>query len=216
VTSHADDAPRLDPASAEWISALTASGHHREAGLARLHELLIRVAVHELRRREASSGVGGAELDDVAHQAAADAMLAILGKLDTFRGESRFTTWAYKFVVLEVSSKLGRHYWRRHPSTVLESEDWERLPDRFGVDPAEHAERAEMVKAVRRAVEEELTEHQRRLFTAIVVDGVPLDAMVDRLGLSRNALYKTVFDARRKIRASLVANGYLNESRRGA
>jgi RNA polymerase sigma-70 factor (ECF subfamily) len=215
VISQASGAPALDPASAEWIGALTASGPDREAGLARLHELLIRVAAHELRRRETSSGVTGAELDDLAHQAAADAMLAILDKLDTFRGESRFTTWAYKFAILEVSSKLGRHFWRRHPTTVLASEDWERLPDRFGIDPGEHAERAEMVKAVRQAVEETLTDHQRDVFTAIVVNGVPLDAMVSLLGLNRNALYKAVFDARRKIRAFLVANGYLDEVRKG-
>jgi RNA polymerase sigma-70 factor (ECF subfamily) len=75
----------------------------------------------------------GRELDDLAHQAAADAMLAILAKLGSFRGESRFTTWAYRFVVLEVSSKLGRHYWRRHPAEHLEAEDWDRLPDRLGV-----------------------------------------------------------------------------------
>ncbi|MEZ0107393.1 RNA polymerase sigma-70 factor (ECF subfamily) [Catenulispora sp. EB89] len=215
MTLHEGDAPILDPASAEWISVLTAAGPDREAGLVRLHGLLIRVAVHELHRRAASSAVVGVELDDVAHQCAADAMLAILDKLDTFRGESRFTTWAYKFVVLEVSSKLGRHYWHRHPTTVLETEDWERLPDAFGVDPGEHAERADLVKAVQRAVEETLTDHQRRLFTAIVVNGVPLDAVVSQLGLNRNAVYKAVFDARRKIRVFLVANGYLDERRPG-
>ena len=70
----------------------------------------------------------------------------------------------------------------------------------------------EWVRALRRAVEDELTEHQRRVFTAIVVDGVPLDALAAKLGSSRNALYKTMFDARRKLRASLVANGYLCEN----
>ena len=93
-------AATLDDASAEWISALNATGTVREAALARLHALLIRVAVRELRRREAGAWVPGRELDDLAHQAAGDAMLAILGKLGSFRGESRFTTWAYRFVVL--------------------------------------------------------------------------------------------------------------------
>ena len=103
-------APPLDAASADWISALTSTGPACEAGLTRLHELLVRVAAGELHRREVSSGITGAELDDLAHQAAADAMLAIIAKLDSFRGESRFTTWAYRFAVLEVSAKLGRHY----------------------------------------------------------------------------------------------------------
>jgi RNA polymerase sigma-70 factor, ECF subfamily len=109
-----------DDSSAEWLSALTGTGAAREAGLARLHGLLIRVAGRELRRREADAGFAGRELDDLAQQAADDAMLAILGKLGRFRGESRFTTWAYRFVVLEVSSKLGRHYWRQHPAIHLE------------------------------------------------------------------------------------------------
>jgi len=206
-------APVLDAESAEWISALSGSGTEREAGLARLHALLVRVAVSELRRREAASGISGPELDDLAHQAAADAMLAVLAKLTAFRGESRFTTWAYRFVVLEVSSKLGRHYWRQHPAASLDAEDWDRLPDRFGLDPGQHAEHAELTTAVRQAIDQTLTAHQRRLFVAVVVNGVPLDAVVDRLGINRNAVYKAVFDARRKIRAFLVANGHLDEGR---
>jgi RNA polymerase sigma-70 factor (ECF subfamily) len=85
---------------------------------------------------------------------------------------TRFTTWAYKFVVLEVSSKLGRHFWQR-PAISLDAADWERLPDRFGISPADHAERRALIAAVRRAVQDELTERQRRVFIAIVVDGNP-------------------------------------------
>jgi RNA polymerase sigma-70 factor, ECF subfamily len=204
-----------DDASAEWLSALAGTGAAREAGLARLHGLLVRVAVRELRRREAGAWISGQELDDLAHQAADDAMLAILGKLGSFRGESRFTTWAYRFVVLEVSSKLGRHYWRHHRAGHLEAEDWDRLPDRLGAGPGEDAEHAELVKAVRQAVDETLTDHQRRLFVAVVLNEVPLDALVARLGTNRNAVYKAIFDARRKVRGFLVANGYLEERRRG-
>jgi RNA polymerase sigma-70 factor, ECF subfamily len=209
------DPATSDDASAEWLSALSGTGAAREAGLARLHGLLVRVAVHELRRREAGAGIPGRELDDLAHQAADDAMLAILSKLGTFRGESRFTTWAYRFVMLEVSSKLGRHYWRQHPAEHLEAEDWDRLPDRLGAGPGEDAEHAELVKAVRQAVDETLTGYQRRLFVAVVLNEVPLDALVARLGTNRNAIYKAVFDARRKIRGFLVANGYLEEKRLG-
>jgi RNA polymerase sigma-70 factor, ECF subfamily len=121
VDASGNAAATLDDASAEWVRALNGAGV-REAGLARLHRLLVRVAVRELRRRDAESWIPGRELDDVAHQAAHDAMLAICGKLDSFRGESRFTTWAYRFVVLEVSSKLGRHYRRQHPAEHLDAE----------------------------------------------------------------------------------------------
>ena len=148
----------------------------------------------------------GPELDDVAHQAAGDAMLAILAKLGDFRGESRFITWAYRFVILEVSTKLGRHYWR-NPPVALDAGQWERLPDRFGIDPARHAESAGILAEVRRVVDEELTAHQRRVFVAVVVDRIPRDALAAELGLRRNAIYKVIFDARRKIRRALVANG---------
>lgn len=204
----------LDADSAAWIAALTGSADERAQGEARLYGHLLGVAQRELWRRRASHAwLAGVELDDVAHQAAADAMLAIGRKLPGFRGESRFTTWAYKFVIFEVSAKLGRHFWRLHPHVSLEAEDWEVLPDRFGVDPGDHAERAAMVRAVRHALDRELTDHQRRVFTAIVLEGLPLDAVAERLGTNRNAIYKTLHDARRKIRTHLVACGYLERER---
>jgi RNA polymerase sigma-70 factor (ECF subfamily) len=175
-----------------------------------LHALLLRVARAEAHRRSGRLGISGPELDDLAHQAAADAVVAIIAKIGEFRGESRFTTWAYKFVVFELSSKIGRHFWRQ-PRVPLEVEDWDRLPDRFGLDPARESEWRDLVRAMRRAVEEDLTAHQRRIFTALVLQGVPLDALVAELGTSRNAVYKTMFDARRKLRASLSADGYLRE-----
>jgi RNA polymerase sigma-70 factor (ECF subfamily) len=194
----------------DWVAALRGEGAQREDAAARVHGALLRVARSELNRRHGQLDVSGPELDDLAHQAAADAMVAIMAKLDQFRGESQFTTWAYKFVMFEVSSKIGRHFWRT-PQPSLTSEDWDRLPDRFGFDPAGESERRDFVRAVRRAVEEDLTEHQRRVFVTLVLDGVPLDALAEKLGTSRNTIYKTVFDARRKLRASLVANGYLND-----
>ena len=155
--------------------------------------------------------MAGPELDDVAHQAVGDAMLAILAKLADFRGESRFIAWAYRFVILEVSAKLGRHYWR-NPPVALDAGQWERLPDRFGIDPARYAEAAGILAEVRRVVEEEeLTSQQRRIFVAVVVDQIPRDALVAELGLQKNAIYKVIFDARRKIRRALVAKGYLEE-----
>jgi RNA polymerase sigma-70 factor (ECF subfamily) len=200
----------LDEESAGWLRRLGAGGGERQAAERELHARLVRIALAEVRRRSGGTPVAGRELDDVAHQAAGDAMLAILGKLGNFRGESRFTTWAYRFVILEVSAKLGRHYWR-NPPVALDAGQWERLPDRFGIDPARQAEAAGVLAEVRRVVDDELTAHQRRVFVAIVVDGIPLDALAAELGLRRNALYKVIFDARRKIRRALVANGYLEE-----
>jgi RNA polymerase sigma-70 factor (ECF subfamily) len=198
----------LDAESAEWLRALGAVGPPGEAALARLHELLVRIAQAEVTRRGPRLRVSGPELDDLAYQAAADALVAITAKLGQFRGESRFTTWAYKFVIFEVSAKIGRHFWR-HPSVPLDAEDWNRLPARFGFDPAHQAEWREMLTALRKAVDTELTPRQREVFVAIVVNDVPLDTLVLSLSSSRNAIYKMLFDARRKLRAALVANGYL-------
>jgi RNA polymerase sigma-70 factor (ECF subfamily) len=202
---------KLDEESAGWLQRLTADdGGQRQAAERELHGRLVRIALAEVGRRSARTPVTGPELDDLAHQAAGDAMLAILVKLEDFRGESRFMTWAYRFVILEVSAKLGRHYWR-NPPEALDTADWERLPDRLGMDPEQHTVAAGVLAEVRRVVEDELTAHQRRIFTAIVVDGIPLDALAARLDMRRNAIYKVIFDARSKIRRALVAKGYLDE-----
>jgi RNA polymerase sigma-70 factor (ECF subfamily) len=198
----------LDEDSARWVGDLAADGRAREAAIGRLHEMLLRVARNELRRRGGALRIAGPELDDLAYQATADAVVAITAKLSTFRGESRFTTWAYRFVILEVSSKVGRHFWR-HPSVSVDVEQWDQLPDRFGADPACAPESRELAGAIRRAVDEDLTDRQRRVFVAIVLQGIPLDALVVELASSRNAIYKTLFDARRKLREVLAANGYL-------
>jgi RNA polymerase sigma-70 factor (ECF subfamily) len=206
--------PRLDPAAAEWVRMLTGSGAEREAALARLHEMLLRAARRELRRRSGQLQVTGPELDDLAYQAAADAMLAVIGKLGQFRGESQFTTWAYKFVIFEVSAKIGRHFWRS-PSVSMNAEDWDRLPDRLGPAPALESEWRDLAGALRRAVDEELTQRQRQVFVAIVLNGMPLDALTAELGSTRGAIYKTLFDARRKLQAALAANGYLDDDTPG-
>jgi len=199
-----------DHDSGAWVRGLGASGPAHDETVASLHGLLLRVARAELRRRRAQLPLAGPELDDLAHQAAADAVVAVVRKVGEFRGESRFTTWACKFVIFEVSTKVGRHFWQR-PTVAMDGEDWDRLPDRFGLDPARAAEWHDVVAALRRAVDDELTDHQRRIFVTIVLNGVPLDTLVAELGTTRNAIYKTLFDARRKLRAALVTHGYLDD-----
>jgi RNA polymerase sigma-70 factor, ECF subfamily len=198
----------LDAESRSWVRGLRSAGAEREATLARLHGLLLRAARHEVHRRGGSLQLRGAELEDLANQATDDALMAITAKVDGFRGESRFTTWAYKFVMFEVSTKSARHFWRT-TTVPLEQEDWDRLPDRLGVQPHERAEWHELFAALRRAVDEDLTDQQRRVFVAIVLNGVPMDAVAIELDSNRNAIYKALFDARRKLRASLAANGHL-------
>jgi RNA polymerase sigma-70 factor (ECF subfamily) len=200
--------PQLDEASASWVSGLSCIGPERELAVDRLHALLLRIARAEAARRSGLNGITGPELDDLAHQAASDAAMSILRKVHDFRGDSKFTTWAYKFVIFEVANRFARHVWRRE-RTQLDEEDWDRLPGRLGTDPEDVAESRALVAAVHEAVEQELTPHQRRIFVAIALDATPLDVLVAELGSNRNAIYKTLFDARRKLRAHLAAHGYL-------
>jgi RNA polymerase sigma-70 factor (ECF subfamily) len=200
----------LDVDSAEWLTRLSGGGRVRDAAIVELHGLLLRTARVELARRASRSGISGKEVDDLAHQAAADAVLAVLRRLDTFRGESRFTTWAYKFAILEVSNKLGRHFWRR-PAVSLDAKQWERIPERFGVTPERAVEAGELFDAVRATVDARLTTRQREIFNAVVVDGITLDTLAVRMHTDRNSIYKAMFDARRKIRAALITNSYLDE-----
>ena len=153
----------LDAESAEWLRGLAGVGARRDAAVVRLHERLLRIARKAVARRGPRLAISGPELDDLAYQAAADALVAILGKLGQFRGESRFTTWAYRFVIFEVSAKIGRHFWR-NPGVPLGAEDWDQLPDRFGFDPAQQAEWRDLLAALHRAVDTELTAaHLRRV-----------------------------------------------------
>lgn len=202
----------MDPDSREWVTGLTADQPGREVAISRLHSILVRIAHGEALRRAGMNGIEGKELEDLADQAAADALISILRKVEEFRGESRFTTWAYKFVIYEISGKFGRHVWRRD-GVQLDDEAWDQLPERLGSSPTDHMESQQLVDAVHEGVEKVLTPHQRQVFAAVVLNGTPLDALVVELGTNRNALYKTIFDARRKLRDFLITHGYLNGTR---
>jgi RNA polymerase sigma-70 factor (ECF subfamily) len=202
--------PRRVPAdreSQQWVEQLQ-PGHPRRAEVvAKLRGVLLRVANHELsRRRGQLRSISGPEFDDLAHQAANDALMNVLAKLDEFRGLSRFTTWAYMFVMFEVSSKVARHTWRRHPPS-REVLDFERIPDSLAPHASNRLQMKEQFKALAAAIGE-LTERQREVFVAIALNDVPIDVLAVRLGSNRNAIYKNLFDARRNLRASMAAAGH--------
>ena len=183
---------------------------HDEA-VRELHALLLRAARFEVsRRRAALSHVRGEQLDDIAMQAADDALMAVLAKLDDYRGASRFTTWAYKFALLEAGVKLRRRAWQER-EVVLAGESWPAMVDRHsGVHEA--LENRELLDALRAAMAETLTPHQREVFVALALNGVPIDVLSERLGTNRGALYKTLHDARRKLRRELAAAGLVEEA----
>ena len=202
----ATSSPPLDQESLDWLRVLRAQGAARDEAIARLHELLLRAARFETaRRRRLLPHLRGNDLDDLAQQAADDALVSVLAKLDTFRGASRFTTWAYKFALVEAAVKLRKRAWQGR-EVPLEPDAWERVA---GVtqEPGAAAEQNELLDGVRRGVDEVLTPHQRRVLVALALNGVPIDVLAERLGTTRGALYKTLHDARRKLRRHLEEFG---------
>jgi RNA polymerase sigma-70 factor (ECF subfamily) len=199
-------AAALDLDSREWLSGLRAQGTEREASIARLHALLLRAARFEVaRRRPALPHLRGNELEDIAHEAADDALVSVLARLDDFRGESRFTTWAYKFALLEAAVKLRKRAWQGR-EVPLEPESWA-LFESADPGPEGGLEQSELLRAVQAGIAEALTPHQRRVLIALALNGVPIDVLADRLETTRGALYKTLHDARRKLRAYLQEAG---------
>ena len=194
--------PPLDDESRDWLRALRGEGAERADAVQRLHALLLRAARFEVARRRATlPHVRGDDLDDIANQAADDALMSVLGKLDDFRGASRFTTWVYKFALLEAAVKLRRRDWQGR-EIPLEPEAWDLLSS-GALGPSDEAEQTELLATIRQAIAEELTPHQRRVLVALALNGVPIDVLAERLSTTRGALYKTLHDARRKLRARL-------------
>jgi RNA polymerase sigma-70 factor (ECF subfamily) len=168
---------------------------------------MLRVAFSELsRRRPQLWSVSGPEFDDLAQQAADDALVNVLGRLDEFRGLSRFTTWVYKFVMFEVSAKVARHAWRRQPPGAADP-TWDRLADPAARRPEDRVEQRAQFDALASAIGE-LTDRQREVFVAIALNDVSIDVLALKLGANRNAVYKNLFDARRRLRAKMAAAGH--------
>jgi RNA polymerase sigma-70 factor (ECF subfamily) len=206
VDAPAAPARRPDAESRAWVAGLAIDGSRGDEVRRDLHGLLLRAARFELNRRRGSHPhLRGGDLDDLAHQAAGDAMLAILGKLDTYRGDSRFTTWAYKFALLEAAVKLRRRAWQGR-EVPIEAEHWAVLA---GGDqsPAASAESSELLGSVAEGIDTALSPHQREVLVAIALNGVPIDVLAERLNTTRGALYKTVHDARKKLRTHLAGRG---------
>ena len=206
----------LDETSAQWLSSLRSTGNEHDQAVQELHALLLRAARFETGRRAAS--LSAQDRDDLAMQAADDALMHVLDRLDTFEGRSRFSTWAYKFGIYEAGVKARRRSWQDREVT-LEAEAWSLLPDSGG-GPAAAAEERELLRALEDGIRTVLTAHQRNVLVALAVTGVPIDVLAERLGTTRGALYKTLHDARRKLRGHLtnqglaaLAEGYLKETR---
>jgi RNA polymerase sigma-70 factor (ECF subfamily) len=211
----ATPAAALDADSREWLSSLRAEGATRDDAIARLHALLLRAARFEVGRRQAAlPHIRGSELDDIANEAADDALVSVLKRLDDFRGASRFTTWVYKFALLEAAVKLRKRAWQGR-EVPLEPDAWDVFRS-ASIEPDREVEQRELLTALQGAIRDVLTPHQRRVLVALALNGVPIDVLAERLGTTRGALYKTLHDARRKLRGHLGAQGFALDTARKA
>lgn len=204
----------LDAESREWLRSLHGEGGTRDDAIARLHALLLRAARFEVtRRRPMLPHLRGDEFDDIANEAAADALVSVLRRLDDFRGESRFTTWVYKFALLEAAVKLRKRAWQGR-EIPLEPESWDSFSS-AGLEPDAESEQRELLETLQGLIAEVLTPHQRSVLVALALNGVPIDVLAERLNTSRGALYKTLHDARRKLRTHLHERGLTVNDRLG-
>lgn len=199
----------------EWLYALNANGELQEAAIVDLRDLLLRATLYFFSRNlDDFSGIDRDEILQRAEDCAQESLIAVLNHLSDFRGDSKFTTWAYKFAINIALMASRRERWKgtsldqlrfQHGSTLFE---WERQGIASGVAPDRSAILDEICDILREAIERDLTEKQRYVLIMMVFNEVPMDEMVLRLSTNRNAIYKMLHDARRKLKNSLQVRGF--------
>ena len=195
----------------DWPAALALPGAQQDQALIRLHALMVKAARHQVwRMRGMLPGADAGTLEELANSAADEALTVLLAKLDTFEGRSRFTTWAYKFAILQAATEVRRQSWSQREVSLDDTELW----CEPGPGPEQQAEAADLARAVASAMREALTPYQRKIAVALLVDHVPIDVLADRLGTTRGALYKALHQARGRLRAHLGATGHLTATHR--
>ncbi|MEX0788575.1 MAG: sigma-70 family RNA polymerase sigma factor [Anaerolineales bacterium] len=192
----------------EWLGALTSSGDLREAALADLRVIL----VGGLRRGLAAwVEAGSPQLEALAEETSQEALIRILDRLDTFEGRSRFTTWAYKVAFRIALTDLRRKQWQNVSldqmleSGADEGREMAVVDPRIGPEAA--VERRDMLDQITRILQEELTARQMGMMEAVVLRGIPMEAIAQKMGVERNALYKMMHDARLKLKRRLAREG---------
>jgi RNA polymerase sigma-70 factor (ECF subfamily) len=199
----------------EWLECLSGKQNCQDAALHDLRAALEKAARFYIQRHLYASSAGLAKADEgaaLAEDIAQDATVLVLSKLDTYRGEARFLTWACSFAMRLTRTALQRRLWRnvslerapdgwREPATVLLSAGgWD--------NPQDALQRAAIWEVIREVIERELTEHQRMTLDLVVIQGLSTEQVEELLHVSASALYKTTHDARRKLKAGLLKRGY--------
>lgn len=199
----------------EWLHDLNATGGQQEAAVADLREILLRAALYFFSRN--LGDFGGLARDEVLQRAedcAQDALIAVMEHHQDFRGDSKFSTWAYKFAINMALMAARRERWKGVSLDQLDEQtessvyEW-LLRDRAeGAVPEQSAIQAEVREIIRDVIEHDLSDKQRRVLALMIFDEVPMDEVVRYFGANRNAIYKMLHDARRKLKSGLQRRGF--------
>jgi RNA polymerase sigma-70 factor (ECF subfamily) len=199
----------------EWLYALNTSGEIQEAAITDLRDLLLRAALYFFNRNLGDfDGMNRDKILHCAEDCAQEALIAVLNQLPDFRGDSKFTTWAYKFAINIALMTARRERWKGRSLEELSFFDngmlfeWTMADKSSGSTPDRSALQDEISQIIRGVIEQDLTEKQRQVLILMVFHEVPMDEVVQRLGTNRNAIYKMLHDARRKLKRSLQARGF--------
>lgn len=197
----------MERSNAEWLTALNGGGDDQGAALTDLRASLVRAARFALQR--SGGGMAAAHLTQLAEDCAQEAVIAVIAHLPDFRGESRFTTWAYVFAVNRALMALRRERWQNVSlDGLLETSPEAEWGEPTQENPQHRVIQQEIVATLRKGMEECLTRRQREALRAIVFESVPLDEVARHWQSNRNAVYKLLHDARRKLREYLEARGF--------
>lgn len=197
----------------DWLKDLNASGDQQVEAIADLRAILLRGSLYCLNRNlTALASLGQNEVLQMAEDCAQDALMAVLEHLPEFRGESKFTTWAYKFSI-NIALLSVRREWRKGVSLDQFQDHSEPVewfsPDHHDVNNPDHSLlQQEIFEAIRETIRKELTEKQRQVLKWIVFDEVPMDVVVQHLQSNRNTVYKLLHDARLKLKRRLLMEGF--------
>ncbi|OGO34655.1 MAG: hypothetical protein A2Z16_09480 [Chloroflexi bacterium RBG_16_54_18] len=191
-----------------WIADLTSIGQRRESALADLREIVRNGLPYALSRWLSPADPG---FESLIEEATQETLMRVLEKLDTFRGQSKFTTWVYKIAVRIALSDLRRHRWRDVSLDELvekpESLSISGLMSGKEPDPELTTEKRDLMEVILKIIQQELTEKQNQAIIAITMHGIPLDELANKMNMERNALYKLIHDARIRLKNRLAEQG---------
>jgi len=200
----------------DWLRDLNASGDQQVEAIADLREILLRGALYSLNRNlNEFANPNPNELVQLAEDCAQEALIAILAHLHEFRGESKFTTWAYKFAI-NIALVTARREWRKGVSLDQlqdhsDSIEWLSEEHHDLINPDHSLLQQEVFETIRETIQDELTEKQRQVLKWIVFDEVPMDIVVQQMQSNRNTVYKLLHDARLKLKRRLLMEGFGTE-----